>query len=75
MTKLLKFLFAICIFFILIILCATPVVITGLLGVFVNALFFITFIITIPISVGFYVMLVNGQWADWIEDWIKGMFR
>lgn len=75
MTKLLKFLFAIYILFILIILCATPVVITGLLGVFVNELFFITFIITMPLSVGFYVMLANGQWADWIEDWIKGIFE
>ena len=47
MTKLFKFLFAIWIFIILIILCCVPVVITVLLGVFVNALFFITFIITI----------------------------
>ena len=75
MTKLFKFLFAIWIFFILIILCAVPTVITVLLGVFVNALFFITFLITIAISVGFYVMLVNGQWADWIKDWISEIFE
>lgn len=75
MTKLFKFLFAIWIFFILIILCAVPVVITAILGVFVNALFFITFLITIPISVGFYVMLANGQWSDWIKDWISEIFE
>lgn len=75
MTKLFKFLFAIWIFIILIILCAVPVVITAILGVFVNALFFITFLITIPISVGFYVMLANGQWTDWIKDWIFGIFE
>lgn len=75
MTKLFKFLFAIWIFFILIILCAVPTVITVLLGVFVNALFFITFLITIPISVWFYVMLANGQWTDWIKDWISGIFE
>lgn len=75
MTKLFKFLFAIWIFFILIILCCVPVVITVLLGVFVNALFFITFLITIPISVGFYVMLANGQWTDWIKDWISEIFE
>ena len=75
MTKLFKFLFAIWIFFILIILCCVPAVITVLLGVFVNALFFITFLITIPISVGFYVMLANGQWSDWIKDWISEIFE
>ena len=75
MTKLFKFLFAIWILFILIILCAVPVVITVILGVFVNALFFITFLITIPISVGFYVMLANGQWSDWIKDWISEIFE
>ena len=75
MTKLFKFLFAIWIFFILIILCAVPVVITALLGVFVNALFFITFLITIPISVGFYVMLATTQRTDWIKDCINGIFE
>ena len=75
MTKLFKFLFAIWILFILIILCAVPVVITVILGVFVNALFFITFLITIPISVGFYVMLANWQWSDWIKDWISEIFE
>lgn len=75
MTKLFKFLFAIWILIILIILCAVPMAITALLGVFVNALFFITFLITIPISVGFYVMLANGQWTDWIKDWISGIFE
>ena len=75
MTKLFKFLFGIWIFFILIILCAVPIAITAILGVFVNALFFITFLITIPISVGFYVMLANGQWTDWIKDWISEIFE
>ena len=75
MIKLFKFLFAIWIFFILIILCAVPVVITILLSLFVNALFFITFLITIPISMGFYVMLANGQWTDWIKDWISEIFE
>lgn len=74
MIKLFKFLFAIWIFFILIILCAVPVVITALLGVFVNALFFITFLITIPISVGFYVMLSTTQRTAWIKDWIEDLF-
>lgn len=75
MIKLFKFLFAIWIFIILIILCCGPVVITVLLGVFVNALFFITFLITAPMSVGFYVILANGQWSDWIKDWISGIFE
>ena len=75
MTKLFKFLFAIWIFFILIILFAVPMAITAILGVFINALFFITFLITIPISVGFYVMLANGQWSDWIKDWISEIFE
>lgn len=75
MIKLFKFLFAIWIFIILTILCAVPIAITALLGVFVNALFFITFLITIPISVGFYVMLENGQWSDWIKDWISEIFE
>lgn len=75
MIKLFKFLFAIWIFFILIILCCVPVVITALLGVFVNALFFITFIITIPMTIGLLVVLTNGQWSDWIKDWIIGIFE
>ena len=75
MTKLFKFLFAIWIFFILIILCCVPAVITVLLGVFVNALFFITIIITMPMTIGLLVMLSNGQWTDWIKDWISGIFE
>lgn len=75
MTKLFKFLFAIWIFFILIILCCVPVVITTILGVFVNALFFITFLITIPMTIGLLVVLTNGQWSDWIKDWIIGIFE
>lgn len=75
MGKLFKFLFAIWILFILIILCCVPMAITTILGVFVNALFFITFIITIPMTIGLLVALANGQWADWIKDWIIGIFE
>lgn len=75
MTKLFKFLFAIWICVILILLCCVPVLITLLLSLFVNGLFLITFIITMPMSIGLLVMVVNGQWTDWIKDWIIGIFE
>lgn len=75
MIKLFKFLFAIWICIILILLCCAPVVITLLLSVFVNGLFLITSIITMPLSIGLMTMMINEQRMDWVKDWITGLFE